>query len=127
MKLLAAPGAAAFRFFWPRCFSSAARRRPNASAPQPPPASGVIPDAPELAALGRARQTVEKFFEQAANVVCAENVTQAMVGKNGRPTTAKNPFSITSCRANPNSGSLKLVESREQQRKAASAIPRAPC
>ena len=33
--------------------------------------------------LLKARKTVGRFFEQSANVVCSESVTQAIVGKNG--------------------------------------------
>ena len=32
-----------------------------------------------------ARKTVGRFFEQSANVVCSESITQAIVGKNGSP------------------------------------------
>lgn len=87
-------------------------------APQPPPAAGVIPEAPELAALVRARQTVEQFFEQAANVVCTENVTQAMVGKNGKANYREESVFDYQLQANPNSGSLKLVESRDTRKAA---------
>src|ERR1700733_4710931 len=46
-------------------------------------ASNVNPSAMEP--LLRARQTVGRFFEQSANVVCSESITQAIVGKNGSP------------------------------------------
>jgi hypothetical protein len=88
------------------------------AVPQQPPTSGVIPDAPELEALGRARKSVEKFFEQAANVVCAENVTQAMVGKNGKANYREESVFDYQLQANPNSGALKLVESRDTRKAA---------
>src|SRR5256886_7804195 len=48
------------------------------SGAQPAGEAAAPPVSPPMAALSRARATVEKFFEQAANVVCTENVTQAL-------------------------------------------------
>ncbi len=73
---------------------------------------------PSMDALVRARKTVEGYFEQAANVVCTENVTQAVVGKNGKANYREESIFDYQLRANPNSGSLKLVESRETRKAA---------
>jgi len=88
------------------------------SVPQSPPASGDIPVPQEIEALVRARKSVEKFFEQAANVVCTENVTQAMVGKNGKADYREESVFDYQLQANANTGSLKLVESRDTRKAA---------
>jgi hypothetical protein len=72
---------------------------------------------PAMEALLRARKTVEKYFEQAANVVCTENVTQAMVGKNGKANYREESVFDYQLQAT-NSGSLKLVESRDTRKAA---------
>jgi hypothetical protein len=71
-----------------------------------------------MEALVRARKLVEKYFEQASNVVCTENVTQAVVGKNGKPNYREDSVFDYQMRANANSGSLKLVESRDTRKAA---------
>ncbi len=88
------------------------------SVPQSPPASGDILVPQEIEALVRARKSVEKFFEQAANVVCTENVTQAMVGKNGKADYREESVFDYQLQANANTGSLKLVESRDTRKAA---------
>lgn len=80
------------------------------ASPQPP--------SPEMAAFERARGLVEKFFEQATNVVCTENVAQAVVGKNGKVDYREDSVFDYQLQANPNSGSLKLVESRDTRKAA---------
>jgi hypothetical protein len=75
-------------------------------------------NSPAMDALLRARKTVEKYFEQAANVVCTENVTQAMVGKNGKANYREESVFDYQLQANTNSGSLKLVESRDTRKAA---------
>ena len=77
-----------------------------------------IPVTPEVAAFLRARQSVEKFFEQSANVVCTENVIQAMVGKNGKANYREESVFDYQMQANTNSGSLKLIESRDTRKAA---------
>ncbi|PYU69007.1 MAG: hypothetical protein DMG52_29990, partial [Acidobacteria bacterium] len=85
---------------------------------QPAAETAAPPVSPPMAALSRARATVEKFFEQAANVVCTENVTQALVGKNGKASYREESVFDYQLQANPNSGSLKLVESRDTRKAA---------
>ena len=54
-------------------------------APKSPAAvEASVTSSPAMEPLLRARKNVEKYFQQAANVVCTENVTQATIGKNGK-------------------------------------------
>jgi hypothetical protein len=80
--------------------------------------ASVIPVTPEISAFLRARKSVEKFFEQSSNVVCTENVTQAMVGKNGKANYREESVFDYQLQANTNSGSLKLVETRDTRKAA---------
>lgn len=80
--------------------------------------ASVIPVSPEIAAFLRARKSVEKFFEQSSNVVCTENVTQAVVGKNGKANYREDSVFDYQLQANTNSGSLKLVETRDTRKAA---------
>jgi hypothetical protein len=88
------------------------------AAPQPGPAPGDIPSSPEITALLRARKSVEKFFEQAANVVCTENVTQALVGKNGKVNYREESVFDYQLQSNLASGSQKLAETRDTRKAA---------
>lgn len=86
-----------------------------------PPADKEIPSAPlsvAMDALVRARNLVDKYFEQAANVVCTENVTQATIGKNGKADYREDSVFDYQMQARTNSGSLKLVESRDTRKAA---------
>ena len=87
-------------------------------AAMPAADSTVNPVSPEMSVLLRARQSVEKFFEQTSNVVCTENVTQAVVGKNGKATYREDSVFDYQMQTNTNSGSLKLVETRETRKAA---------
>jgi len=88
--------------------------------PASPPAAetAAASSSPATEALLRARNTVEKYFEQAANVVCTENVTQAVIGKNGKADYREESVFDYQLQANSNSGSLKLVESRDTRKAA---------
>lgn len=93
----------------------------NAQAPpaaQPAADASVPPVSPEMEAFLRARKSVEKFFEQSSNVVCTENVTQAVVGQNGKANYREDSVFDYQLQANSNSGSLKLVETRETRKAA---------
>jgi len=93
---------------------------PAQTANPAPPLAEAPPStlSPAMEALVRARKLVEKYFEQASNVVCTENVTQAVVGKNGKPDYREDSVFDYQMRANANSGSLKLVESRDTRKAA---------
>jgi hypothetical protein len=68
--------------------------------------------------LLHARQLIDKFFEQTANVVCNEDVSQTMVGKNGKPMYREESVFEYQLQSNNRNGSLKLVESREAHKEA---------
>ncbi len=102
---------AAILFISPAAYAQAAPSEPPA-----PPA--VKPVSPEMAAFERARQSVDKFFEQATNVVCTENVSQGVVGKNGKVDYREDSIFDYQLQTNANSGSLKLVESRDTRKTA---------
>jgi hypothetical protein len=87
-------------------------------AAQPAADVSVTPVSPDMGGFLRARKTVEKFFEQSSNVVCTENVTQAVVGKNGKANYREDSVFDYQLQANTNSGSLKLVETRETRKAA---------
>lgn len=81
-------------------------------------ATAVEPASPETLAFLKARKSVEKFFEQTSNVVCTENVTQAVIGKNGKTNYREDSVFDYQMQANTNSGSLKLAETRETRKAA---------
>jgi hypothetical protein len=87
-------------------------------AAQPAAETAAASGSPAMDALLRARKTVEKYFEQATNVVCTENVTQAVVGKNGKANYREDSVFDYQLQADTNSGSLKLVESRDTRKAA---------
>jgi hypothetical protein len=88
------------------------------AGPAPAPESGVPIVPPVMNALLRARQSVEKFFEQSANVVCTESVSQIVLGKNGKPAYREDSVFDYQLQANTDSGSLKLVEARDTRKAA---------
>lgn len=89
----------------------------QASATEPV-APAVNPVSPDMAALQKARLSVEKFFEQSTNVVCTETVSQGIVGKNGRVNYNEDSIFDYQLQASTNTGSLKLVESRDTRKAA---------
>ena len=98
------------------CSSDAFGQAP--AGPLPATEVSTSPASPEMDALLRARKTVEKYFEQAANVVCTENVTQAVVGKNGKSNYREDSVFDYQLQVNISSGFLKLVESRDTRKAA---------
>ena len=69
-----------------------------------------------MESLIRARKSVEAFFEQSANVVCAESVTQTILGKNGKSAYREESNYEYQLTASTASGSLKLTESRDARK-----------
>ena len=69
-------------------------------------------------ALLRSRKLIDHFFEQTNNVVCNENVSQSIVGKNGKPVYREESVFEYQMQANTRGGSVKLVESREARKEA---------
>jgi hypothetical protein len=108
------PALALVPFFF--CGSlSAQTANPAPAVAEAPPSA---PLSPAIEALVHARKRVEKYFEQAANVVCTENVTQAVVGKNGKAYYREDSVFDYQMQASTNSGSLKLLESRDTRKAA---------
>jgi hypothetical protein len=68
--------------------------------------------------LLHSRHLIDKFFEQAANVVCDEDVAQTLVGRNGKPMYREESVFDYQIQANNRGGSLKLVESRDARKAA---------
>ncbi len=87
-----------------------------AEPPAPSAPAAVNPPSPEMQAFQKARQEVDRFFEQATNVVCTENVSQGIVGKNGKVDYREDSAFDYQLQASLNSGSLKLVESRDTRK-----------
>ena len=87
------------------------------STPAPPPAdTEANPVSASMEPLLHARTLVEKFFEQSSNVICTESVTQAMVGKNGKVDYREDSVFDYQMQTNANSGSLRLVETRDTRK-----------
>jgi hypothetical protein len=74
--------------------------------------------APAMAPLAQARKSVGDFFEQSANVVCTESITQVIVGKNDKPAYREESKYDYQLQASTISGSLKLQESRDVRKQA---------
>jgi len=86
------------------------------SGPQTPAATSSVDSSAAMQALAHARESVEKFFERSANVVCAESITQTIIGQNGKPAyreESKYDYQLEASNAN---GTLKLVESRDARK-----------
>lgn len=61
----------------------------------------------------RARNLIDKFFDQTANVVCNEDVAQTLVGKNGKPIYREESVFQYQLQSRTRGGALKLAESRD--------------
>jgi len=92
----------------------------EAPAPKSPAeaAGNLVVVSPPMEALLRARKNVGKYFQQAANVVCTENVTQATIGKNGKVDYREDSVFDYQMQADTKSGSLRVVESRDTRKAA---------
>jgi hypothetical protein len=69
-----------------------------------------------LESLDRARKLVEQFFDQSANVVCEESITQTTLGNNGKANYREESRYQYQLEASSVSGTLKLKESREARK-----------
>lgn len=90
----------------------------EALATRPVAAETINPVSPDIEVFLRARASVEKFFEQSSNVVCTESVSQVVLGKNGKASYHEDSVFDYQLQENTNSGSLKLIESRETRKAA---------
>ncbi len=90
---------------WPPSVSDSGISRRSAAAPAAVPAALLL-----------ARRNVANYFAEAADMVCAESVTQAILGKNDKPFYREESAYEYQLRASTDSGTLKLVESRETRK-----------
>jgi len=70
------------------------------------------------ATVMHARKLIDNFFEQTSNVVCTENVSQTIVGKNNKPVYREESAFEYQMHVSNRTGSLKLAESREARKAA---------
>ena len=70
------------------------------------------------APLSHARKLIDTFFEQTSNVVCTENVSQPLIGKNNKPIDREESAFEYQLQSNSRSGSLRLAESRAPRKAA---------
>jgi len=84
------------------------------------PAGGADPAfvARASASVVHARKLIDGFFEQTSNVVCTENVSQAIVGKNNKPMYREESAFEYQLQSSSRTGSLRLAESREARKAA---------
>jgi hypothetical protein len=75
--------------------------------------TSAVSNTSAMESLERARKLVEQFFEQSANVVCEEFITQSTLGKNGKPNYREESRYQYQLEASAATGSLKLKESRD--------------
>jgi hypothetical protein len=68
--------------------------------------------------LLHSRHLIDQFLQQAANVVCDEDVAQTLIGKNGKPMYREESVFDYQLQASDRNGSLKLVESRDARKAA---------
>jgi hypothetical protein len=94
-------------------FTHVIAQQPAISGATPAP---VVSDAVAMDSLERARKLVEQFFEQSANVVCEESITQTTLGKNGKPNYREESRYQYQLEASTSTGSLKLKESRDARK-----------
>ncbi|HYA62974.1 MAG TPA: hypothetical protein VED66_07200 [Candidatus Sulfotelmatobacter sp.] len=91
---------------------------PRAESETPPSAADPAFLARANATLIHARKLIDSFFEQTSNVVCTENVSQTIIGKNNKPLYREESAFEYQLQSNSRSGSLRLVESREARKAA---------
>jgi hypothetical protein len=84
------------------------------------PASPADPafEARAKTTITQARKLIDTFFEQTSNVVCTENVSQTVVGKNNKPMYREESAFEYQMQSNGRNGSMRLTESREAQKAA---------
>ncbi len=70
------------------------------------------------ASILHSRKLIDSFFEQTSNVVCTENVSQTVVGKNNKPMYREESAFEYQMQSSSRGGSLRLTESRESRKAA---------
>jgi hypothetical protein len=104
---LAAVACLAFAIFAP-----ALSAQSTTSNPDP-----TFPDRANTILL-HSRKLIDSFFEQTSNVVCTENVSQTIVGKNNKPMYREESVFEYQLQSNSHGGTLRLTESRETRKAA---------
>jgi len=70
------------------------------------------------ATIIHSRKLIDSFFEQTSNVVCTENVSQTMVGKNNKPMYREESAFEYQMQSSDRNGSMRLTETRESRKAA---------
>jgi hypothetical protein len=68
--------------------------------------------------LAHSRKLIDQFFEQTSNVVCTEDVSQTIVGKNNKAVYKEESVFEYQMEANSRSGTFRLAETREPKKAA---------
>jgi hypothetical protein len=66
----------------------------------------------------QARKLIDNFFQLTSNVVCTENVSQTVVGKNNKPMYREESAFEYQLQSSSRTGSLRLAENREARKAA---------
>lgn len=91
----------------------------RSSSPAPPGSdAGAGANVPAMEPLVQARKNVELFFQQSANIVSAESITQIIIGKNDKPVYREESKYDYQLEASSAGGALKLQESRKVRKQA---------
>lgn len=69
-------------------------------------------------AMLQARKLIDNFFQLTSNVVCTENVSQTVIGKNNKPMYREESAFEYQLQSSTRSGSLRLAENREARKAA---------
>ena len=97
-----------------------AQTGPAAQSASDTPTSAPDPEflARAIATIVHSRKLIDSFFEQTSDVVCTENVSQTVVGKNNKPMYREESAFEYQMQSSSRSGSLRLTESRESRKAA---------
>jgi hypothetical protein len=63
--------------------------------------------------LAHSRKLIDGFFEQSSNVVCTENISQMIVGKNNKPVYKEESTFEYQLQSNTRGAGLRLTETRD--------------
>jgi hypothetical protein len=83
-----------------------------------PPAADPAMVARVNATILESRKLIDNFFQQTSNVVCTENVSQTIIGKNGKPMYREESAFEYQMQSSSRTGSLRLAENRESRKQA---------
>jgi hypothetical protein len=63
--------------------------------------------------IAHSRKLIDNFFEQTSNVVCTENISQIVLGKNNKPVYKEESVFEYQLQSSSRTGSLRLTETRD--------------